>query len=292
MNVDFLHELYLRSLEIRLFERGLLDLFDRGLLHGTTHTCIGQEVLPVTVASRRVNGDIFIGNHRSHGHYLSLSKNYSGLLSEIMGMSDGINRGFGGSQHIFDDSCGYMSNGIQGSFLPSAVGIADAIPEGNIVIVYVGDGTFGEGVVYEAMNIAAIRNCRILLILEDNGIAQTTDTIKTTAGSFQYRAQAFGWNYIFVDSRDIGALFSICSNAVSSVRFGKNPMLLHVKSYRLGPHSKGDDTRPPKVLCELSALDPLDSVEGLIDKCVAIKIKNESKKVIDSVFRNHGLDSI
>ena len=43
-------------LVIRHFERTLLDLFDRGELNGTTHTCLGQEYVPVAlraVAARR-----------------------------------------------------------------------------------------------------------------------------------------------------------------------------------------------------------------------------------------------
>ena len=37
------HRLYRRMLFIRQFEESLLELFDSGVLNGTTHACIGQE---------------------------------------------------------------------------------------------------------------------------------------------------------------------------------------------------------------------------------------------------------
>ncbi|HWM04084.1 MAG TPA: hypothetical protein VNP92_17255, partial [Actinophytocola sp.] len=37
-------------LMIRNFELALLELFDEGKLNGTTHTCLGQEYVPVALA--------------------------------------------------------------------------------------------------------------------------------------------------------------------------------------------------------------------------------------------------
>ena len=38
-----IYDLYNESNKIRFFENKLLDLFSKGLIKGTTHTCIGQE---------------------------------------------------------------------------------------------------------------------------------------------------------------------------------------------------------------------------------------------------------
>ena len=44
--------LYRRMRFIRRFEQSLLELFDRGLLNGTTHACIGQEADSIAIAEQ------------------------------------------------------------------------------------------------------------------------------------------------------------------------------------------------------------------------------------------------
>jgi len=250
--------IYKKCITIRKFEEYLLKVFDKGVLRGTTHTCIGQELLPVLVAEFRVDGDVVIGNHRSHGHYLSISGNYNGLLAEIIGDSSGINRGHGGSQHIFDE---------------------------NIVIEFIGDGTFGEGIVYEAMNLASLVKAPLLLVLEDNGIAQTTDTKLTTSGTIEGRARAFGFDYIFADSIDPRNLEKAVEAAISRVRIARLPLLLHVRSYRLGPHSKGDDTRSEHDLESLWRRDPISFLEKELT-VTEIEIANsEAREILNNVIR-------
>jgi transketolase N-terminal domain/subunit len=48
--------------------------------------------------------------------------------------------------------------------------------EPGIVAVIVGDGTLGEGMLYESMNLASIWQVPLLFVVENNGIAQTTPT--------------------------------------------------------------------------------------------------------------------
>src|SRR5882757_4267964 len=70
---------------IRHFELAVLDLFGQGKLHGTTHTCLGQEYIPVALAPLLDDRDYVFSNHRGHGHYLARFKDAHGLLAELMG---------------------------------------------------------------------------------------------------------------------------------------------------------------------------------------------------------------
>jgi TPP-dependent pyruvate/acetoin dehydrogenase alpha subunit len=45
---------------------------------------------------------------------------------------------------------------------------------GAVAVAFLGDGTLGEGVLYEALNMASLWEAPILFVLENNGIAQTT----------------------------------------------------------------------------------------------------------------------
>ena len=55
---------------IRSTEQLILDLFGRGLLSGTTHTCLGQELCQMSVVRALSDpDDVVLSNHRNHGHF-------------------------------------------------------------------------------------------------------------------------------------------------------------------------------------------------------------------------------
>ena len=96
-----IEEILRKVIKIRLFEKKLLELYDQGLLNGTTHTCIGQEIIPVFFSQFLNNEDQIFSNHRGHGHFLAFHENkFKELLLEIMGKSGALLSGKGGSQHI------------------------------------------------------------------------------------------------------------------------------------------------------------------------------------------------
>src|SRR6218665_1282022 len=60
----------------------ILDMFSRGLLSGTTHTCLGQELCQMAVVRALDHADdVVLSNHRNHGHFLTYSGQFVGLVS-------------------------------------------------------------------------------------------------------------------------------------------------------------------------------------------------------------------
>ena len=168
--------LYKESFQIRLFEKKLLDLFSKGQIKGTTHTCLGQENSATGISSCLLKGDIVLSNHRCHGHFLAHTKNYKGLIHEILGNEEGVCNGIGGSQHLFYNKIFY-SNGILGGNAPMSIGLAFAKKikkSNNIVCLFLGDGSFGEGVVYETLNLISIYKLPVLIVIEDNAQSPTS----------------------------------------------------------------------------------------------------------------------
>ena len=236
---------YREMVFIRRFEEMLLRLFDTGVLNGTTHACIGQEADCVAVLDQLTEGDHVFSNHRCHGHYLAWTGDAFGLLAEIMGKSAGTCGGIGGSQHLC--APGFKSNGIQGGIVPAAAGIALAHRlDGSSAVscVFIGDGTLGEGAVYEALNIASLWSLPLLIVLEDNGWAQSTPSSANLAGSMRGRFESFGIEVLEVDSTDVMTIRDLAREAVASVREQGRPMALIIHTYRLCHHSKNDDNRP------------------------------------------------
>lgn len=231
---------------IRHFERALLDLFGQGRLNGTTHTCLGQEYVPVALRPLLAEGDHVFSNHRGHGHYLARFADPHGLLAEIMGREGAVCNGVGGSQHIYRDT--YLSTGVQGQSLPVAAGVALHLRRSGrplLAAAYVGDGTWGEGAVYEALNMAQLWRLPLLVVVEHNGIAQSTPTGQQMAGTIADRARAFGLAHRRVTGADVNAIRDRVTPVIAAVRRDRQPAVLEFDTWRVGPHSKGDDSRDP-----------------------------------------------
>ena len=244
--------------EIRIFEKKLLELFSLGKLSGTTHTCIGQEAISVAVAHHCRDGDYVFGSHRAHGHYIAKGGSLFRLFAEIMGKKDGVCGGLGGSQHLCDGR--FFTNGIQGGIVSNATGIALGLKlssdESSISVVFLGDGTLGEGIIYESLNLASLWGLPILFVLEDNCYAQSTPKHANMAGDALARARAFGIECDEMQSNDIGQLLPLCGKAVDYVRSNRRPFFLRMETYRLEAHSKGDDDRSKEEIAIAAKREP------------------------------------
>ena len=253
------------ALTIRLTEQRLLRLFSEGKLFGTVHTCIGQEFVGISVARHLNEHDTVFSNHRGHGHFLSYTgyvlgkPNILGLVGEVMGKSVGVCAGRGGSQHT--QQHGFYSNGIQGGIAPCATGLAmahKAKSTGGVSVVYVGDGTLGQGALYESMNIASKWDLPVLFVCENNLYAQSTNQQQTLAGDICARAAAFGIDTAHGTTWEWTELLGQMGESVARIRATGRPVFHRVDTYRLMAHSKGDDNRPDDEVAPFRTRDPIN----------------------------------
>lgn len=265
---------YEKMFLIRIFEEHLLDFFAQGKVNGTTHTYLGQEAIGVAAISNLIDSDVIFSNHRCHGHYLARFNDPKSLLAELMGKEGGVCGGRGGSQHLCHDN--FYTNGIQGGYLPIAVGSAYAKKRANkndIVVAFIGDGTFGEGSVYESLNLASLWEVPLLIIVENNRYAQSTSITSNMAGTIYDRIAAFGIDVSQVETNDVMELDRVFEAAISTVRDKQRPFVQIVDTYRLGPHSKGDDFRPAEEIEGWRKKDPLKISEKYINLSAKEKIE-------------------
>ncbi len=277
-------QLYAFGHLVRQAERLLLDLFSKGLLSGTTHTCIGQELCQMAVVRALDRpDDAVLSTHRNHGHFLTYSGDVLGLIAEVMGREAGICGGRGGSQHIIHRH--FHSNGVQGGMTAIGVGLARAremAGSDGIVAVIVGDGTLGEGLLYESMNLAAVWSVPVLFVVEANAVAQTTPTRDTIGGDIAARGAAFGLHTWRVGDDD-PTLWQIAEEAVRTVRNSRRPGFLVIDTCRLGPHSKGDDLRSPEEMDAIRARDPLAQLGERLDPGQRARIEAENTAFLTAV---------
>lgn len=280
-------------IEIRTVEEQLLDLFSHGKVRGTLHTCIGQEAVAVGVIKcLDLKKDTIFSNHRGHGHFLAATRNTKGLLAELMGKKGAVCGGMGGTQHLHSKN--YFGTGIQGAVPGLATGLALAHKlnrEGSVSVAFLGDGTFGEGITYEALNMASLWKLPILYVVEDNNIAQSTPSQLNRAGSLLKRFEGFNIRVWEENGQDIERVIAAASEALKYIRAGHGPHGIIFKTHRFAPHSKGDDTRPLEVIRDLWKEDPIHIISLKNDswkmwiESLRQEISNEIKGVIKDLER-------
>ena len=279
--VDLAYEL----IRIRLFEERALEEFSKGRLFGTTHTCIGQEADAVGVMGALRPSDIVLSNHRGHGHYLAKGGDMRALAAELMGRSTGVCGGYGGSQHLYFTN--FYTNGVQGGIVPCATGMALAEKRkgsGAVVAVFIGDGTLGEGVVYESLNIASLWKVPVLFVLENNRYAQTTPIEANLAGEIGLRFRAFGIETAEVETTDVHTIRTVAQSLVEAVR-NSQPRALVIHTYRLAPHSKGDDFRDPGEIERFRQRDPISVIRSQINESDWSDVYTSAHREVDEAYR-------
>lgn len=233
-------DLYRRMLLIRRMEERLGEIVKTGELPGPVHLYIGQEAVAVGVCAHLSDRDWIASTHRGHGHFLAKGGDPRAMAAEILGRDTGICHGKGGSMHVADVSRGILgANGIVGGGIGLAVGAALAAQldgERHVSIVFFGDGGANQGVVFEAINLAAIWQLPLILVCENNGFSEFSPTATVTAGEIAARAAPFGVPGVVVDGNDVLAVWESAGQAIDRARAGGGPTLIEARTYRWRGH--------------------------------------------------------
>ncbi len=150
-----------------------------------------------------------------------------------------------------------------------------------IAAIVIGDGTLGEGLLYEALNLASLWSAPVLFVIENNRIAQTTPINAGVAGDLLSRGRAFGLESHRLDDTQHDFL-ERAEEIVSAVRRERRPHFLIIDTQRLGPHSKGDDHRSKDEIERIKARDPLLALRGRLRSSIAAGIERDNQTFISA----------
>ncbi|WP_448974481.1 thiamine pyrophosphate-dependent dehydrogenase E1 component subunit alpha [Oribacterium sp.] len=241
MKKNMLHRMML----IREFENLASEYKDKKYIYGGVHCYNGEEAVAVGVCSALNQDDYIISNHRPHGHALAKGVDPKKIMSEMFGKSTGTNKGKGGSMHIHDASVGMItSTGIVGSGIPVGCGAAFAskiLKNNRISCVFFGDGSANEGVLHESLNLASIWGLPLLFLLEDNGLAITTNTRVTSAvNDYVKLASVYSIEGVHVDGQNVEEVYMKASAAAEFIRSNQRPYIIQAHTIRFKEHAEGD----------------------------------------------------
>lgn len=229
-------------LRLRATEECIAERYCEQEMRTPTHLGTGQEAIAVGVARAMREGDVAYSHHRCHNHYLACGGSVYGLATELYGRADGCSGGRGGSVHLTSRDTGFVvSSAIVGETVAVATGSALAFKMDGarrVAVSFFGEATFEEGVIYEAMNYAAIHALPILFVCENN-LYSTESPLHTRqpAGTeLTRRAESFTIPARQVDGNDVAAVHQAAGSAVARARAGEGPGFIECMTYRWREH--------------------------------------------------------
>jgi acetoin:2,6-dichlorophenolindophenol oxidoreductase subunit alpha len=287
--------MYQKLQELRQFGKRAHDLFLQNLVKGTTHLSLGMEAVATGFGAAMRPDDYTFATYRGHAHALARGMDLGAALAELLGRSNGVLGGKGGSMHLTDVSKGMMgSYAIIGAHLCIANGAAwSAQMRGTeqVAVAFFGDGTTNIGAFPEALNMAKIWDLPVVFVCENNLYMEYTpiDVITAVDHPAADRAGAYGLESILIDGNDPDDVYLHATEAISRARLGDGPSLIEAVTYRSGGHSRADpgQYRPTE---EVEAWKERDPIPVYHDRLLGLgtpeaELSSIEREVADAVDR-------
>ena len=264
---------------IRTFEERVNELFVRGQSAGSMlHMSIGEEAI-AGVCRAMEQGDSFTTHHRGHGIFIARGADPKRMMSEIAGKADGYCSGKGGSMHIADMGLGALgANAIVGGGIPHVVGAGMSyrnrkLP--NVSVAFFGDGASQQGILYEAMNMAALWKLPVVFCCINNQYGMGTRIDRAAANpNLHERAIACGLNGMEVNGGDVEEVHEAAERITTAARNGR-PGFLTLTCYRHFGHARLDKS-PYRDEAEELEGRKRDALANARDKLVTRQLSDEA----------------
>ena len=235
----------------REWDRRFEKLFRQGGV-AKWYSGVGSEATTVASAACLRRDDALLTIHRDSGailrYYASCEDLVPGLLPvenrhggekarellyrlacQLLGRSDGFTAGYDRSFHYahLDEETGLKHIGMishMGAMIPVAAGVALAFRQqgsDRVALNYIGDGGTSTGEFHEGLNMAAVLDAPLVLVILNNRYAFSTPTGEQyRAESLAARAEGYGIEGIRIDGNDPLAVSAAVSEAVARARSG------------------------------------------------------------------------
>ena len=146
------------------------------------------------------------------------------------------------------------------------------------------------GATHEGLNIAAVEQVPLVVVVTNNHFAYSTPNEREFACAHLVdRAKGYGYEGHTVDGTDLNACLEVVETAVKRARAGRPPQLVVATTLRLAGHGEHDDASyvPPEMKNEPFAQDPVPRTEkfileqNLLDAAAITKMRAEIAKEVD-----------
>jgi TPP-dependent pyruvate/acetoin dehydrogenase alpha subunit len=244
-------ELYYWMRLTRTLEERLVALYRQTKVVGGLFRSLGQEADAVGSTFALERRDVMSPLIRNLGSMLVKGATPVEVLKQYMAKGDSPTRGRELNIHFGDVGDPSTTRGFVGQISP----LGDMVPvmagvtlsfkmrgEDRVGLVYVGDGATSTGAFHEGINFAAVQRCPLVVVVENNGYAYSTPTVKQTlARQFVDKAAGYGIPGERADGNDVLAVYDVTKRAVERARRGEGVSLVELVTYRRKGHAEHDN---------------------------------------------------
>ena len=143
--------------------------------------------------------------------------------------------------HLIDTAVGLLgSSSIVGGCIPIATGAALGSvikKDKRVSVAFFGDAAVEEGVIYESINFAMLKNLPVVYVCENNLYSVFSPLGKRQARDDIYRRfEGMSIPGYRVDGNNVIEVYRVARKAIDSARRGKGPSFMECRTYRLRDH--------------------------------------------------------
>lgn len=293
---DLARQMYRTMILSRTLEERLRAAYSELAFKGELHLSLGQEAIAAGIVAA-AGPSFVVSHHRSHALAVAKGLDLKGLVAEIYGRETGLCKGKGGHMHLTDVSKGFVITSIVGASVPLGAGYAFASKRrktGLLGIAFTGDGALHQGAAMEALNLAALWNLPLLIVVENNAIAfSTPPRTHSAVKPMAVRARGFGIEAYVMEGTDATAVYALATRLVTLVRSESRPLLVELTVPRLSGHMEivdFEDYLSPEEKEERARRDPLMVTraalarQGVLDMAQEREIRAAASKAVDAAF--------
>lgn len=229
----------------RRFEEKTAESYALGKIGGFCHLYIGQEAVAIGSIHALQEDDYTITAYRDHVHALQMGTHPNQVMAELYGRIDGCSKGKGGSMHMFSAEHNFLGgHGIVGGQIPLALGVAWKIKyrqEDRVILCYLGEAAVNQGAFHESLNMAALWQLPLVVIVENNRFGMGTAWERASSlYDISQKASAYAMPSAIADGMDVLDTYRVAKEAVDRARSGGGPTLIEARTYRFVGHSMSD----------------------------------------------------
>src|ERR1041385_2242479 len=295
------HERYLEAfrwmLLARILEDKLASLYRGGMIVGGVYLGRGQEAVSAACGMflQKEKGDVFGPLIRDQAGRSAFGEPLLDVVRTYLGSVKGPMRGRDGNIHRGrprENQLAMISH--LGAMIPVMVGklLAKRMKgEKDFVgLTTLGEGGMQTGASHEGLNIAAVEQVPLVVVVTNNHWAYSTPNEREFAcANLVERAIGYGYEGHTIDGTDLNQCLEVIETAVKRARAGRPPQLVVAEVLRLAGHGEHDDASyvPQEMKAQPFAQDPVARTEkfilenGLLNADALKEMRVEIAKQID-----------
>lgn len=286
---DMLRKGYRAMLAARRFDERRLKLQRSGRI-GTFAPVNGQEAAQVGTISALRDDDWCVPSYRETAAHFWRGTDPVAMLLYDAGYNEGGKLADGGRLVPLSVPVGTQ--------MIHAAGIAHAARmqgADEIAMTFFGDGATSQGDFHEAMNFAAVFDCPVVFVCQNNQYAISVPRSRQTRSeTLAQKAIAYGVPGIQVDGNDIFACHVAAQEAAERAREDGTPTLIECVTYRMEMHTTADDPtryRDDEEVEKWAERDPIDrfgkwlKARDMLDDDAISTMEDEIEGEIESAWQ-------